>query len=126
MLPQQVKEAMVGLGYENRDAFSLCGAGQLPFRGVGRLNFRLYLFLQLGAPGAEVFQVELGALEEYSAGRVGGVLVQGDDVRPEVRQDTADGADYSRSIGALYQETSNRLLFQRKLRQTLIGPRADD
>ena len=123
--PQQIKEAMVGLGHENRDAFSLCSAGQLPFRAVGSLNFRSYLFLQLGALGAEMLQVELGALEEYSAGRVGGMLVQGDDVRPEVRQDTADGADDSRAIGALYQETADRFLFQRKWRRTLIGPRAD-
>ena len=57
-----------------------------------------------GAP-VQARQEQLGAHEEAPAGRIGGVLVGGDDVRALLEQEPGDRRDDPRPVRAANQQT---------------------
>ena len=105
--PEQVEQAVVLLGHHDRDALGPRGVGQ-PDVHAHRLRDTLEeLGLQRVAAGGQAGQVELHALAERAAADRRRVLIQGDDVRPVLREEPADRCDDAGSVRAADQQPAD-------------------
>ena len=98
--PEQVQEAVVLFRGQNRDAFGfgrLCQP-EIHVELAGNLlgEITLQPVARRGQPG----QVEDRPLHECATGLLGGMLIQRNDVRPRLGQETAHRRDQSRAVGA--------------------------
>ena len=103
--PEQVEQAVVGLGDHQRDPLALPGRGQAPLHPEAPRDL-VEALLETGERVAG--DLELDPHEELSALRIGGVLVRGGDVRALLREQLRDRRDDPRPVGARDQQSCAR------------------
>jgi len=98
--PQQVEEAVVLTGHEERHPGGDGGVAQAELRAERARHLVGEPALDLGQPGGHAGQVELGAQKELTAGRTGRVLVGLHDVGAVAMQERGDTGDDARPVRA--------------------------
>jgi hypothetical protein len=100
---QQVIQAVIVLGYENRRSRSLLAVGESPAHSEAIGDFTNGGF-ETGPVGAQLGEVELDALKKLAGNRVG-VLVGVEDVRTMTIEHLRERSDKAFSIGAANEKS---------------------
>lgn len=120
--PQQVEQAVIGFGGEDRDAFRHRHIAEPELQAESLRERRAEVFPDAGQDRLQVIQGEDGPLEEGTAVRIVGVLVERDDVRAETVLDLADAArTFDDAYGWLTRATGRELVSVPQLRAALAA-----